>query len=118
MPRPKAKDGIRARMRSYDGIIEVHFVEYPGHWIATPERDRDKAVKWAKRNRDRLIKQRNTNSFRVYCKGFFDPDGVWVERMRKKGHHYTEKYLANRQGYVDNYIIPEFGSLPGKQRTK
>jgi hypothetical protein len=34
--------------------------------------------------------------------------------MKKKGHHYTDKYLVNRQGYVDNYIIPEFGGFqPG-----
>jgi integrase len=29
--------------------------------------------------------------------------------MKKKGHHYTDKYLLNRRGYVENYIIPEFG---------
>jgi integrase len=35
--------------------------------------------------------------------------------MKKKGHHYTDKYLANRRGYVDNYIIPEFGGFqPGE----
>ncbi|MDR2394452.1 MAG: hypothetical protein LBD93_09920 [Treponema sp.] len=31
--------------------------------------------------------------------------------MRKKGRHYTEKYLLNRRGYVRNYILPEFGEV-------
>jgi integrase len=114
MGRPKAKDGIRARARSYDGYIEVHFDECPGHWIATPEKDRAKALAYARRNRDRLI-NRKTHDMAFYCKDFFDPSGPWVSRMRKKGHHYTEAYLANRRGYVDNYIIPEFGgSQPGE----
>jgi hypothetical protein len=29
--------------------------------------------------------------------------------MRKKGHHYTDRYILNRRGYVYNYIIPAFG---------
>jgi hypothetical protein len=49
-----------------------------------------------------------------YCKGFFDPESPWVNRMRQKGHHYTAKYLMNRRGYVENYIIPEFReAVPG-----
>ncbi len=53
-----AKNGIRARKRSYDGVQEVHFSEYPGHWICTnpPLMDREKVLKWAKVNRERLIR--------------------------------------------------------------
>jgi integrase len=48
-----------------------------------------------------------------YCRGFFGENSPWVVRMRKKGHHYTSKYLLNRRGYVENYIIPAFGeALP------
>jgi integrase len=113
MGRPKNKDGIRITTRARDGIQLVHFEEYPGHWIATAERDRDKALKWAKRNRERLI-NRKTHNMAFYCKGFFDPDSPWIVRMRKKGHQYTDKYLVNRRGYVNNYIIPEFGAFqPG-----
>jgi hypothetical protein len=46
----RAKSGIRAKIRK-DGYQTVHFEEYPGHWIATPEKDRLKALAWAKRNR-------------------------------------------------------------------
>jgi integrase len=113
MARPAAKDGIRARARSYDGIIQVHFEEYPGHWIATPEHDRNKAILWARRNRSRLI-NRKTHDMSFHCKNFFDPEGPWACRMRKKGRHYIAKYLLDRCAYVENYIIPEFGeTLPG-----
>ncbi|MDR2662258.1 MAG: hypothetical protein LBC31_04600, partial [Treponema sp.] len=114
MGRPKNKDGIRITTRARDGIQLVHLEEYPGHWIATPERDRDKALKWARRNRDQLI-NRKTHDMAFYCRGFFDADSPWIIRMKKKGHRYTDKYLANRRGYLENYIIPEFGGFqPGK----
>ena len=109
MGRPTAKDGIRARSRSYDGFIQVHFEEYPGHWIATPEKDRSKAIAWAKRNRDRLI-YRADNNLAFYCKGFYAQDGLWVRRQMDKGHHYTALHLKNRQAYLDNYFCQTFGS--------
>jgi integrase len=113
MGRPKAPDGIRARKRSYDGYIEIHLEEYPGHWIATPERDRKKALAYAKRNREQLI-NRKTHDLAFYCAGFFDPESPWASRMLKKGRRYTAKYLRTRQGFVDNYIVPAFGSVqPG-----
>ncbi|MDR1307451.1 MAG: tyrosine-type recombinase/integrase, partial [Treponema sp.] len=108
MARPRAKDGIRARTRSYDGYIEIHFEEYPGHWIASPERDREKALRWAKRNRERLI-NRKTHDMSFYCQGFYDPGSSWVVRMREKGRHFIEQHLRNRQAYLDNYFVPEFG---------
>ena len=49
----------------------VNFDEYPGHWIVTPEQDRDKAIAWAKRNRDKLINYSNS-TMSEYCKGFYD----------------------------------------------
>jgi integrase len=113
MARPKNPDGIRARVRSYDGIIQVHFEEYAGHWLTTPEHDRKRAIAWAKRNRERLI-NRKTHDMAFYCKDFFAPDGLWNDRMRKKGRNFTRMHLKNRQGFVDNHFIPAFGkSLPG-----
>lgn len=118
MGRPRNKDGIRITTRARDGIQLVHFEEYPGHWIATAETDREKALKWARRNRERLI-NRQTHDMAFYCKDFFSPDSPWIVRMKKKGRHFTDKYLANRRGYVDNYIIPEFGRCqPGKIRRR
>jgi integrase len=86
----------------------VHFSEYPGHWIFTPEHDRNKALQWARRNRDALI-HRKTETFASYCAGFFAPDGSWVRKMTRKGHHYTDKYLLTRQKHLDLYAVPEFG---------
>jgi integrase len=108
MSRPKNNDGIRARQRARDGIQLVHFEEYPGHWIATPTHDREKAIAFAKRHRSQLV-HRRIDPFGVLCADFFKPASQWVLRMCKKGHHYTDKYLLNRQGYVNNYIIPAFG---------
>ncbi|GHV73275.1 hypothetical protein AGMMS49940_05770 [Spirochaetia bacterium] len=92
----------------------VHFEEYPGHWISTPEHDRNRAIAWAKRNRTSLI-NRKTHTLDHYCAGFFAPGAPWVARMEKKGHHFIAKYLSTRQGYVDKYIVPGFGDMqPGK----
>ncbi|MDR2797522.1 MAG: hypothetical protein LBB80_04195 [Treponema sp.] len=30
------------------------------------------------------------------------------ESDEKKGHHFIDKYLFDRQGYLDNYVVPEF----------
>jgi integrase len=109
MARPAAQDGIRARARSYDGIIEVHFAEHPGHWIVSPEHDRSRAIAWAKRNRDRLIR-RDDLPIAAYCKDFYAKDGLWVRRQKEKGHHYGDLHLKNRQAYMDNYFCREFGS--------
>jgi integrase len=108
MARPKAKEGIRITTRYRDGIQLVQFEEYPGHWIVTPEMEREKAFNFAKRHRSQLV-HRRTDPFGMLCKDFFEPTSQWVLRMKKKGHHYTGKYLLNRQGYVNNYIIPAFG---------
>ncbi|MDR2797521.1 MAG: hypothetical protein LBB80_04190 [Treponema sp.] len=83
MARPKADDGIRAKIRK-DGYQTIHFEEYPGHWISTPETNREKAIKWAKRNREKLI-NRKTHDMAFYCRDFFVPTSKWVNRMKKRG---------------------------------
>jgi hypothetical protein len=110
MARPKAKDGICITTRARDGIQLVHFEEYPGHWIVTPEYDRSKAAAWAKRNRDRLIR-RDDATLNTYYKDFYAKDGQWVRRQQEKGRHYGALHLKNRQAYPDNYFCREFGSL-------
>jgi len=104
----KAKDGIRAKARARDGFQQVHFEEYPGHWIITPEKNREKALSWAKRNRERLINKK-IKDLAFYCHEFFYPSGPWANRMRAKGHTFVDKYLITRQGHLDNYFIPAFG---------
>jgi hypothetical protein len=110
MARPKNKDGIRAKVRTRDGIILIHLAEQPGHWIVSPEYDRAKAIAWARRNRDSLIR-RADNSIASYCKDFYAKDSLWVRRQKEKGHHYGDLHLKNRQSYLDNYFSRVFGHL-------
>ena len=114
MGRTKSPDGIRARTRSYDGMQEVHFEEYPGHWIVSPEKTREKALAWARRNRERLI-NRTVQPLSFYCKDFFSPSGSWANRMREKGHTFVDKYLLTRQGHLNKYVIPEFGECDPRE---
>jgi hypothetical protein len=102
MARPKAKDGIRVTTRARNGIQLVHFEEHPGHWIISPEYDRDKAIAWAKRNREKLVRQKN-QPIAEYCMNFYALDGQWVNRRKQKGHHYTDRHLKNRQGYLNHF---------------
>ncbi|MDR2597146.1 MAG: hypothetical protein LBC76_07500 [Treponema sp.] len=44
MARPKNDSGIRAKVRTRDGIQTINFVECHGCWIITPEYDRQKAI--------------------------------------------------------------------------
>jgi hypothetical protein len=83
MSRSKNVDGIRATTRARDGIQLVHFEEYPGHWIVTPERDRKKTIEYAKRNRERLI-NRMVHNMAFYCRNFFDTDSRWMCCMQKR----------------------------------
>jgi integrase len=110
MARPQNKDGIRARVRTRDGIQLIHFEEYPGHWIVSPEHERKRAIEWAKRNRDALIR-RADSPLSFYCQGFYAKDSLWVRRQKEKGHRYGDLHLENRQSYLDNYFSKVFGHL-------
>jgi integrase len=108
MGRPKNKDGIRVTTRTRDGIQLVHFEEHPGHWIASQTKDREKALKWARQNRAWLV-GRSVENMAFFCRGFYALDGEWALRQKEKGHVYSNEYLRNRQAYLDNYFVPEFG---------
>jgi hypothetical protein len=102
MARPRAEDGIRARRRSYDGVIEIHLEEYPRHWILTspPVKERDKAIKWAKRNRATLI-HRKTDTFGAYCEeqllSLLNHAGrVRLTRWLRAGYSPTSGFLRER----------------------
>jgi integrase len=110
MARPQNKDGIRVKTRTRDGIQLIHFAEHPGHWIVSPEHDRARAIAWAKRNRDALIK-RSDNPISFYCRDFYAKESLWVRRQKEKGHHYGDLHLENRQSYLDNYFSMAFGHL-------
>jgi len=118
MGRPR-KD-IRATIRGDCDRWAVMFAEHPGHWILSPYPGRKpeaEVLAWARRNRGTLI-ARTTPTIADLARGFFDPAGAWACRMREKGHHYVDKYLAVRQGHLDNYVVPLFGRLQPRELTR
>ena len=112
MGRPR-KD-IRTKRRTDSGRFVVQFAEDPAHWHTSAETTEVDAIRWARRNRDRLI-ARAAPRLRELAAGFFDTDGAWAVRMRAKGHSYVDKYLDTRQGHLDNYVIPEFGDTDPRE---
>jgi integrase len=113
MGRPKK--AIRATIRGDVGRWQIRFAEHP-HWILTEfpgSKAEEDVLAWARRNRGSLIR-RTSPTIADAAKGFFLPSGPWATRMREKGHHYVDKYLAVRQGHLENYIIPMFGRLQAR----
>jgi hypothetical protein len=96
MARPKNKNGIRAKTRK-DGYQIVHFEQHPGHRFATPEQNRDKAIKRAGQNREKLINKKS-RSLSFYCTGFFSKTGAWARRMAEKLRSYNDK--PTRRGLI------------------
>jgi integrase len=118
MGRPRKS--IRASIRPGVGRWQVQFAAHPGHWILTPimgDRPELEAIAWAKRNGAAVIRRR-TPALKEFAAAFFDPAGPWACRMRDKGHHFVDKYLATRQGHVDNYLVPIFGELQPAELTR
>lgn len=118
MGRPKKQ--IRTWRRGSSGLFSVAFAESPGHWHATPYDDEEAALRWAKHNRDRILKAEGDGGPRLrdYAAGFFDRSGAWVRRQEAKGHHFGDGYLATRRGHLDNYIIPLWGDLQPSEITE
>jgi integrase len=112
----KAKKAIKYRFKSNTGRYMVQYIEHPGHWFASPEAQLDRAMRWAERNRTRLL-ERAQPRFRVYADGFFSPAGAWVARMQAKHRTYDAKYLRDRDGVVKNYLLPMFGDDVPKELT-
>ena len=96
MARPSSKDGIRAKVRTRDGIILIHFAEYPGHWIASPEYDRARAIAWARRNRDRLI--RHGNQFLTFISPR-QPRSAKLAEPKLEGHSLILMNSGNNKDY-------------------
>ncbi len=117
MSRP-IKD-IRTWRRIDTGRISVMFIENPNHWIGTPESDKNKALAWARRNKGRLLaKTPDAMLFRNAAKDMFSPDGRWAERIGKKGKTFSKPFLRNKQGHVDNYLIPLLGDYRVSEITR
>ncbi len=117
MPRP-TKD-IRCARRPETGRCSIMYREHPGHWFATPESDEVKALQWARRSKERLLAKTETEIlFKTVAKDFFAPDGKWQARAKGKGHTFSKPYLQNRQGHIDNYLIPTLGDMPLRLITR
>ena len=46
----------------------------------------------------------------AFAKGFFDEEGAWLTRQRRKGKGPGPSNLANRRGFLKNHIVPVFGN--------
>ena len=110
MARPQAEDGIRAKVRVRDGIQLIHFAENPGRWIASPEKDRKKAIAWAKRNRNRVLINKDATIANL-CEGFFSKNSDWVRLQKDKGRKHGTMNLKDKQAYLTNYFSKTFGHM-------
>lgn len=54
---------------------------------------------------------RENVTFGTFARGFFAWDGAYLRTLRSRGRQTGVRHAANQQAYVDNYLIPEFGSL-------
>lgn len=92
------------------GFYRIMYAE-EGRWHKTPVRDIrpiEEAIKWAERNRDKLLEASGA-TLSHYCARFFAADGAWAKREFTKGRTLGHMYLSTRQAYLDNYIVPLLG---------
>jgi integrase len=96
----------------------VSFAESPGAYHMTPEDDLEKALAWARRNKNRILSAPKKPLFiRDLAPGFFDPDGVWYKDQVLKGRSMTPKSLSIRQAHIINYIVPLLGDFDIRDLT-
>ena len=107
MGRPR-KD-VRAKRDARSGRFMVMFHEV-GRWTMTPADTEKEALAWARRNRGRIVSTtESVSSLKVYATGFYLPSSPWAIKQRAKGRKFSDITLRNRQGHVDNYLIPLLG---------
>lgn len=88
------------------------------HWISTREHDKDAAVKWCENYVLRSGKgselKSNSVLFSQVAEGFFtpaDPMG-YIKRRQTLGKINEQDSYKQRQGFLNNYIIPVFKNIP------
>lgn len=101
-----------------DGRYMVSYCEEPGRWHSSPEVTKERAMRWALKNRARLLGKAKSLKFREFAEGFFSPDSPWIARMRAKGHVFGAAYMLNRAGHVANYLVPLFGEDDPRDLTR
>ena len=92
--------------------IQCIFAHIPGKRFSTGTRDRDEAVQWALdflRNDGRAAD--GVPTLEEFAKDFFlrkDPDSIWA-RFSAFDRGRNPTWASQRQGRLENYILPKFG---------
>jgi hypothetical protein len=99
-------------------VYYVRFDSDPAHPKATGVRaaeGRDVAVAWAYAHLD--DHQGPDRTFGSFAAGFFDDKSNWVRRRQAKGHTWHVQYLPARRGFLDNYLMPRWRTVPLRRIT-
>lgn len=103
----------RFRLPKQLGKYQVQFYHIPGKWISTGTADITEAVLFAeaKLKEDLYGLGRSELTLQQFAEGFFTEADPYKLRMRdrKYGKNYAPYYYYQKQGFLDNYILPRFG---------
>lgn len=118
MGRPK-KDTRLWKRADRGGLYSVRYVEDPSTWHATPCTDELAALEWAHLRRAALVAgSRSTLRLDALIDGMFDEGSPWRKRQAVKGQEITAKSYLNRQGHLDNYILPAIGDRDPRELSR
>lgn len=103
------------RIRERKGrAYEVEYSDRPALWISTGSKDFDEAEAFAiaKLHSQMRFMPGEKVMLGSVAKEFFskEGEGSYKERCRRFGKRHEDKYFRAKQGWLDNYIIPRFGS--------
>lgn len=116
------RNGELFKLKKQDGRCwQASFAWEKSRWISTKELDRDRAVEWCE---SYVIRQGRSNGtrpdgsgekvlFGQFASGFFskaDPVG-YRKRRTALGRSVDERQYGQRQGWLDNYIMPRFRNV-------
>ena len=94
--------------------IQVMFKILPGKEISTGTKDDIEAVQFAERYLQNFDNDRKSNvvTFKEYANGFFIDDKYgYRKQLEKKKKFRDHDYWVSREGMIQNYWVPKFGSL-------
>jgi len=96
----------------------VAFAESPESWHMTTETTEEKALSWARRNRDRLLVEPESRlEFRALAQDFFSLSGAWRKRMTAKGQVMSDRHVSNMASIMENHLVPLLGELDPRAFT-
>lgn len=95
-------------------VYYVRFRLDDGSWAvakSSGQRTKTAAEAWAiDYLRSGQIVQRENTKFEQLAQGFFAPDGPYSASRARRGKQIGRGHAANQQSYIDNYLVPAFGS--------